>query len=332
VTVEARNGVAVDGSLGVPVEARPDQPPTGRRVDREFRSYYGQPILKVPVWRPSIPLYFFVCGLAGASGALAFAARVLGHRRLARGATFAALAGVAASPPLLIEDLGRPARFYNMLRVFKVTSPMSVGTWVLTAFGAAIGVAGSCELFGVLPRIKLVAQALGGLLGLPLATYTGALIADTAVPTWHEARRELPFVFAGGAAASAGGLAAIVTPAAEAGPARRLAVLGGVLEIAAVQAMERQLGPLLAEPYRRGPVGRLTRFAELAAAGGTTLLALGGRRRAPAVVGGALLLVGALAERFAVFEAGLASARDPKYTVVPQRERVEQRMEAARRP
>jgi hypothetical protein len=288
---------------------------------QEFGSYYGRPIIKAPIWEPAIPWYFFLGGLAGASAALGFGARVTGNERVARNATFAGAAAVGVSPVLLTGDLGRPARFYNMFRVVKVTSPMSVGTWILGASGTALGIAGGCEALGILPRVKLAAQTAAGLLGLPLTTYTAALVANTAVPVWHEARRELPFVFAGSAAASAGAAAAIATPPEQAGAARRLAVAGALLELAATTAMEMRLGQLLGEPYRQGAAGRFTRLAKGCSAAGAALVALAGRRRAGAAVGGGLLLAGSLFERLAVYRAGIQSAADPKYTVVPQRER-----------
>jgi hypothetical protein len=292
-----------------------------QQTEPEFRSYYGRPIIKAPIWEPAIPGYFFLGGLAGASAALGFGARLTGNERLARNATFAGAAAVGVSPILLIADLGRPERFYNMFRVLKVTSPMSVGTWILGASGAALGIAGGCEALGVLPRVKLTAQTTAALLGPPLTTYTAALVANTAVPVWHEARRELPFVFAGSAAASAGAAAAIVTPPAQAGAARRLAVAGALLELAATKAMEMRLGRLLGEPYRQGAAGHLTRLAKGCNAAGGALVALAGRRRAGSAVGGGLLLAGSLFERLAVYRAGTQSAADPKYTVVPQRER-----------
>ena len=169
----------------------------------EVRSYYGRPIIKAPIWEPAVPSYFFFGGLAGASASLALGARLAGNEQLARNATFAGMAGAGISPILLTADLGRPERFFNMFRLVKITSPMSVGTWILTGCGAALGVASGCEALGTMPRVKLAAQTVGGLLGLPLTTYTAALVANTAVPIWHEARRELPFVFAGSAAASA---------------------------------------------------------------------------------------------------------------------------------
>jgi hypothetical protein len=290
-----------------------------------YKSYYGRPILKEPVWKPEVPWYLFSGGIAGGSSVLALAARIAGNPLLARRALLLAGAASAANPVLLIKDLGRPERFYNMLRVFKVTSPMSVGSWILAAHSSATGLAASCELLGTFPRVRATAEGASGLLGLGLSTYTGALLADTAIPVWHEARRELPFVFAGGAAMTAGAAATIATPAWAAGPARRLAVVGAALELGAARAMEKRVGSFLAEPYHQGLSGRKTKLAKGLTVAGAAVLALTGRRRAGAVAGGALLLAGGAFQRWAVFRAGFASARDPKYTVVPQRERVEAR-------
>jgi formate-dependent nitrite reductase membrane component NrfD len=172
--------------------------------EEEVRSYYGQPILKEPTWTWEIPAYFFTGGLAGASADLSLVARLAGNHVLARRALLVALGGVGVSPVLLISDLGRPERFYEMLRVLKPTSPMSVGTWVLSAFGTSTGIAAASDVFGIFPRAGRFFEALSALLGPALATYTAVLIADTSVPVWHEARRELPLVFAASSAASCG--------------------------------------------------------------------------------------------------------------------------------
>src|SRR5215218_8595674 len=103
------------------------------------RSYHGRPVLKEPVWTWEVPCYFFVGGLAGASAPLALAAQAAGNRPLERRAWLTALAGAAVSPALLVSDLGRPERFLHMLRMVKPTSPMSLGAWALTVFGAATG-------------------------------------------------------------------------------------------------------------------------------------------------------------------------------------------------
>jgi hypothetical protein len=299
--------------------------PKRAEPEPESRSYYGQPILKEPAWGTAVPEYFFLGGLAGASAGLAFGARLVGNDVLARNATYIGLAAIGAGSVLLIEDLGRRDRFLNMFRVVKVTSPMSVGTWILSGSGAAIGVAAGCEVLGILPRVKLSAQAAAALFGLPLSTYTAALLADTAVPAWHDARLELPFLFAGSAAASAGAAATLVTSPDHARQARRLAMAGAVLELASVGVMERRLGILVSEPYRTGDAGRLTRLARACTALGAAIVALFGRRRAGAVSGGAFVLAGSVLQRLAVFGAGQQSARDPKYTVVPQRRRLRDR-------
>ncbi|HXA30322.1 MAG TPA: NrfD/PsrC family molybdoenzyme membrane anchor subunit [Candidatus Angelobacter sp.] len=288
-------------------------------------SYYGQPVIKHPIWTPEIGIYFFTGGLAGGSAMLAAAARAQGNDVLARRALLTSLASLAVSPPLLIKDLGRPERFYNMLRVFKVTSPMSVGSWVLTGIGGAVGVASACEVLGILPRVKRVAEVGGALLGPPLATYTAVLLADTAVPAWHEARYELPFVFAGSALASAGAAACVLTPPQCARMARALTVGGAALELAGVEAMQRRVPTEVGEPYRSGTPGKFGRAARALTGTGALTVALAGRRRRPAVLGGLAVLAGAMCERWAVFTAGRASAAEPRYTVEPQRRRVEQR-------
>jgi formate-dependent nitrite reductase membrane component NrfD len=268
--------------------------------------YYDRPVLKPPVWSREIPLYFFFGGLAGASGVLAFAARLSGNARLARSALLAAVAGAFASPPLLIADLGRPERFLNMFRVLKPTSPMSVGSFVLGAFGGLATAALGSELFGVARPLGRLAEAGAALLGLPLSTYTAVLISDTAVPVWQEARRYLPFVFAGGAAASAGAAAAMLTPAQAARPARRLALLASLVELGALFLMENDLGEL-AEPYRSGPAAELGLAAKVLTASGALGLAALGRWRIGALAAGGALLGGSVCERFSIIRAGRES-------------------------
>ena len=270
--------------------------------------YYGRPVVKEPVWTPEVAIYFWLGGLAGMSAVLGFASRVAGRPRLARAAILAGFGALLGCPPLLIADLGRPERFYNMLRVFKPTSPMSMGSWVLSAFGAALGAATVSEVTGWLRPLGRLGELGAAILGLPLCTYTAVLVADTSVPVWHEARRHLPFVFAGSASASAGAAAAILTPAREAGPARRLAVLGAGLELGAVTLMERALGPM-ARHYHEGPAATPARLARNLTAGGALLMLAFGRRRAGAAAAGTLILAGSLAERFAVLRAGPPSAR-----------------------
>jgi formate-dependent nitrite reductase membrane component NrfD len=292
-------------------------------------SYYGRPVIKEPTWTWEIPLYFFTGGLSGGSSVLSLAAKLAGNERLARRALYIGAAADAVSPLLLISDLGRPERFHHMLRVVKVTSPMNVGAWILFFNGSASTAAAALELLGVLKPVKLLAEVVGALFGPPLATYTGVLIADTAVPVWHEARHELPWLFGASAAASAGAAACMALDPGDAGPARRLAVGGVVAEGALMQAMELRLGKV-GEVYHKGTAGKLAWAAKGLAGAGALLLAKRKSRRS-AVLGGALVCAGEICLRYSVFHAGKQSARDPKYTVEPQRERLRVgRYEAAR--
>jgi hypothetical protein len=279
-------------------------------------SYYGRPILNAPVWTWEIPCYFFAGGMAGAAAPLALVSELRGDEALARRAWLVALAGVGASPLLLISDLGRPERFHHMLRVLKPTSPMSVGSWVLGANSTAIAFATARSVLGWFPRLGRAGGATA-VLGPVLSTYTAVLVADTAIPAWHEARRELPFVFAAGSAMSAGSAVALAGGGA---PARRLALAGAAGELAATIAMERRLGAL-GEPYREGAAGHAARAAKALTAAGGAVMAASGRRRVGAVAGGALMLAGAFATRWSVYKAGFQSAADPKYVVEPQRAR-----------
>lgn len=311
--------------------------PDGRRDQSTvpwatFRSYYGRPVLKPPVWAWKIPAYFFTGGVAASSALLAAGADLSGRPALRRAARLGSLGALLASTGLLIADLGRPERFLHFLRVAKPTSPMSVGTWILVAFGPGSVLAAAAELLpaslgATLPgRLLRLAGRPAGLSAAAvapgLASYTAVLIAQTAAPAWHEARRELPFVYTGSAAASGGGLAMLFTPVAEAGPARRLAVAGTLGEITASWAIDRRRG-LASEPYRAGRAHRMRRAAEILNLSGIAIAATVARRsRAGAVVAGLALLGGSLLQRFGTFTAGVASTEDPAYVVVPQRERL----------
>jgi DMSO reductase anchor subunit len=298
----------------------------------ETASYHGQPILKAPVWSREVPTYLFVGGLAGASATLAYAAELRGADELSRRAWLTASAGITVCPRLLIIDLGRPERFLNMFRMFKITSPMSIGSWTLGLSGATTTLAGFNVLSGRLARPARIARPVAGVFGLLLSTYTAALFADTAVPAWHEARHELPFVFGAGAALSAAGAVTAATPVRHAAPARRLALGAAVAELAATGVMEHRLG-LHAETYEQGRARTLKWVSRACVAAGAAVLATAGARNRPAAVaGGVLACAGALATRWSVFEAGRASTADPRYVVGPQRQRLAARAGMGREP
>ena len=287
--------------------------------DAEFTSYYGRPVIKEPVWKtPDVPGYLFLGGLAGASSVLAAGAQLSGYRKLARVGKIGALGAISLSAVALVHDLGRPERFLHMLRVFKPSSPMSVGSWLLAGYGPVAGAAAVSEVTGILPGAGRAATLGAGLLGPAIATYTAALICDTAVPAWHEGYREMPYVFAGSAASAAGGLGLLAVHPADAEPARNLAVLGATVELIAKRQMLARHGDL-AEPYETGTTGAILRLAEFLTVGALAGAVLGRTSRAVSALSGASLVAASAMTRFGIFEAGMASARDPKYTIVPPR-------------
>ncbi|WP_068164891.1 NrfD/PsrC family molybdoenzyme membrane anchor subunit [Rhodococcus phenolicus] len=319
---------------------RPHRSGAGRGGDRvmvpeaDFESYYGRPIVKPAPWEHDIAVYLFSGGVAAGSSMLAAGADLTGRPALRRVARLGSLVSLLVSMGTLVHDLGKPARFLNMLRVAKPTSPMSVGTWILSLHGPFAGVAAAAELAGMLPtrwkrgpvRLLLALGRPAGLVGAatapPVAAYTAVLLSDTATPAWHSAYEELPFVFCGSAAAASGGLGLLGAPVAEAGPARVFAVGGALVELAAGRRMERSMG-LPAETLHLGRAGRLMRASTVLTAAGTVGALAGRRSRVLSMISGAALMVGSLCTRLGVYEAGIASAKDPRYTVVPQRERVD---------
>jgi formate-dependent nitrite reductase membrane component NrfD len=300
--------------------------------DAEFTSYYGRPILKAAPWTGDIPAYFFTGGLAGGTALLAAGADLTGRPALRRSGRLGAVGALLASMYFLVHDLGRPSRFINMLRVAKPTSPMSTGTWILTAFSAPAGVAAAAELRSYLPRgFGWLARLLGFLdrpaglaaaaVGPAVASYTAVLLADTATPAWHEGWRELPFVFVGSAAAASGGYGMLTAPPDEARPARAFALTGVAMELAAEHHMEQSIG-LPAETLHTGKAGVFMKASKALSAMGAVGTLFAGRDRRIAAAAGGSLLAASVCTRFGIFHAGQQSARDPKYTVVPQRERL----------
>ncbi|MEU4214183.1 NrfD/PsrC family molybdoenzyme membrane anchor subunit [Actinoplanes sp. NPDC026623] len=298
----------------------------------EFRSYYGRSVLKAPVWASrDIGGYFFLGGIAGGSALLAAGADLTGRAAMRRSARATAVAATGLSLAALVHDLGRPGRFVHMLRVFKPSSPMSVGTWILTGFAPLVAIAALDEVRHRLPApLSSVVAALGRTSGLAatalapaVTTYTGALIADTAVPVWHEAHRELPYLFGASALAASGGLIAAISPLGQAGPARLTGIVGAAAEQAADRAVHRRLG-MVAEPLSQGRAGRYLRAARWSTRAGAVLLGASAVRcsRALDVAGGLALTAGSLFARLGYFHAGTSSATDPRYTVVPQRQRI----------
>jgi len=287
----------------------------------EFTSYYGKPVINAPVWEPrDVAGYLFLGGLAGASSLLGAGAQLTRRPSLERVAKAGAFGAGCLSMAALVHDLGRPARFLRMLRVFKVSSPMSVGSWLLAWYVPAAGVAAASALTGRVPRVGAAGTAGAAALGPAVVAYTAVLISDTAIPAWHDGYPELPFVFAGSAATAAAGLGLLAASPDQNAPAGNLGLFGACLELTAARRMMSRIG-MLAEPYHKGRAGGYVKAGEaltiLGAAG-----SLASRNRFVGALSGVALLAASAATRLGIFHAGLASARDPKYTVVPQRGRL----------
>lgn len=303
---------------------------TGRRSGGEqpmvpkakFGSYYGQPIINQPTWKsPDIPGYLYLGGLAGTASVLGAGASLTHRPGLARWSKLGAAGAIGLGMAGLVHDLGRPSRFLNMLRVFKPTSPMSVGSWLLAGYVPAAGAAALHALTGRCRVLGTVGTTTAAVLGPAVAAYTGALLSDTAVPAWHDGYRELPFVFAGSGAMAAGGLGLVLSPAPENGPAARLAAVGALGDLAGMKLLEQREG-MVAEPYSTGRSGAIVKAGKALALAGAAGALLGRHSRPVAALSGLALLAGSACTKWGVFEAGKASAKDPRYTVVPQRERM----------
>jgi formate-dependent nitrite reductase membrane component NrfD len=289
----------------------------------EFRSYYGRPILKVSRWKePHLPAYLFLGELSGALAMVGAVAHAAGKRPLARTARVVSALAAAGGGAFLTAELGRPERFLNMLRVAKPTSPMSVGSWILASHSGLVSAAAAGEVSDALAGVGTLAGVASALTGPLLAVYPGVLLANTAVPAWHDAQRELPMLFAGGAmtAAGAAGLLASVVSSdrKDFDAAFRLAMIGAAVESSAGYMLETMPGPS-GDVYRTGEGGRMISIARYLTVGGGLAALCARRSRLAAAVSGALLTGGGFCAKVAVLRAGKASAADPRYVVAGQR-------------
>jgi formate-dependent nitrite reductase membrane component NrfD len=292
------------------------------RADAES-GYYGLPLLKPPRWKWEVPAYLFTGGAAGVSAVIAAVARLSGKDpRLARDAQRLATAGAFVSPILLASDLGRPARFLNMLRVLKPQSPMSVGAWILTGFSASSTAASVLDLRSNHYRsgsngkaiVQPATQVFAALMGLGLSTYTGVLIGATAIPVWYENVGMLPYHFGASALGSAVGLLELAGHQSSdalgllgIGAACAETVAGASIEIKSDRALK---------PLKYGKSGWLTRLGGLLSGPVPLVLRLlAGWRNSSSSrklrsIAAASSVAGAVLTRAAWISAGSASTKD----------------------
>ena len=295
--------------------ARPAGSPMPPAIPESTDGYYGLPLLKAPVWTWEIPAYFFVGGAAGAAAVVGAVARLSGaDARLVRDARWIAAVGAAASPALLVSDLGRPERFLNMLRVFKIRSPMSVGAWTLVAFSQAAGATAFADVVkrvnGRVP-VRIVADAaevVSAATGLVLSTYTGVLIGATAVPVWSRNVSLLPIHF------GASGLGAAVSMLELMGHRERALNMLGIGAAAADTAiglvLEGQQDPSL-DPLKQGWPGKVMRLGGvLSGPVPLSLRVLAGRSNAARRTAAVSTIIGSLLTRVGWLAAGKVSANE----------------------
>lgn len=321
-----------EGSQQKPLATREDAhlhsqifPNVPSRQTGETPTYYGVPVLKQPVWIWTIAAYFYTGGLAGMAATLGSAVQLLGGREMRSLVTktrWIATAGAAASTGLLISDLGRPERFLNMLRVFKLTSPMSMGSWILSAFSMA---AGASAVLPYGPRMfRPLAGAFGilaGLLGLPLAAYTGVLLVQTAVPLWKNPLWSVLALCSG--TASAGSLLELLpVNAKEARAIQLFGLVGECGELLVANEIEREAARVqrVARPLRDGLTGFLWQSAKVLTLASAVVSIAPGHSRKKRIAAGLLGTAAGICVRWAYFLAGKRSAHDPRATFEQQRQ------------
>ena len=292
--------------------------PIPRRV-----GYYGQPLLKPPVWTWEIPVYFFIGGIAGMAALIALVSAVFHHLDLARMSILLAAIGAIISPILLTMDLGRPRLFINMLRVFKYQSPMSVGAWVVTIFGAcsvpallAVELHARHVFAGNLDQfLKIAAGSLvfaSAFWGVLLATYTGVLLGATAIPAWYLHRVLLPIHFGTAGIGSAAALLELL--GYRVAPLNALGFFAAGIECALWISLEMNKHGAADRALYEAQSGWLIRGGEIFS--GPLALVL----RALGFVPFAAIsfLIGALLSRFGWLAAGKVSACDPEAVFASQ--------------
>ncbi len=306
---------------------------TGGPIPRK-PGYYGQPVVKPPVWTWEIPVYFFVGGLAGMATPIALIAFIFHYVDpslattvgVARAAMWLAAAGAILSPILLTMDLGRPRLFINMLRVFKYKSPMSVGAWVLAIFGAcAVPALLLVELHArhmlggnIDQLIKIVAAVLvfgSAFWGLLLATYTGVLLGATAIPAWFLHRVLLPIHFGAAGLGSAAALLELL--GYRIAPLNALGFLAAGMETALWFWLEANRHGAADRALHEARSGWLIRSGEILS--GPLALTLRGFGLIPFAA--ISFLLGALVSRFGWVAAGKVCGSDPEAVFASQRQR-----------
>ena len=289
-------------------------------------SYYDRPLLQKPVWEWPIAAYYYVGGVTGAALVLAAAAQLrdgAANNQLIKRCHSIAFAGSGLSAFCLVYDLGRPERFLNMLRVFRPTSPMNVGAWILSGVGATTPMAlllrNRGGLLGAAGRLFTYAA---GIFGAGLATYTGVLVSSSAVPIWQQSRKTMPILFGASAVSSVGSLFNVITDDTdERALTSSFGAVGQLVELGASYVMEQQASEVerVGLPFRDGLSGAMWKTAALLTAGSIVLGLLPGNSKTKRVTAGLLGTFGSMLMRFSIEQLGKKSALDARASFHQQR-------------
>ncbi|MGE3271107.1 MAG: NrfD/PsrC family molybdoenzyme membrane anchor subunit [Chloroflexota bacterium] len=306
---------------------------SARNGEAAHPTYYGRPAVKRSHYGWIVASYLFIGGLAGSAQVIATLADVLGGRRdraLVRGGRYVALIGALISPVFLIADLHARSRWYNMLRIFRPTSPMSIGSWTLFTFGTLSGLVATGQMADDLFGVK-AGRTLARWFGVPAAgagalmsVYTGTLLAATSTPLWAVGDRVLPGLFGATALSTAAGALTLIERSSSASPRteRRLAwisIVGAVAQIVLSRALEKRwreagLTPVVEQPafrtsYQGGVLGLGMVLPLLLQ---VLRLSLGERAGRLSTVAAITSLLGGYAERRLILAAGNRSADRPE--------------------
>jgi Polysulphide reductase, NrfD len=303
---------------------------TGRGVDiaggpiPRKPGYYGQPVVRPPVWTWEIPIYFFVGGLGGMSAVIALGALLFHHFDVARTAMWVAAIASVLSSILLILDLGRPLLFLHMLRVFKPQSAMSMGAWILAAFGMyvvpgliALELQISHVLAGAIDQILGVAAGIlifgSAIFGMLLATYTGVLIGATAIPAWFLHHRLLPIHFGTAGLGSAAALLELLGH--RIAPLNAIGLFAAAIETGLLIWLSIDKHGVADRAIHEHGSGWLIRIGEVLTGPVPLVLRFFGAIPLAAIS----FLLGALISRFGWIAVGKISGRDPESVFASQK-------------
>lgn len=315
-------------------------------------SYYDISMLKPPVWKWEIASYFFLGGVVGGSYVIARLADRFGgkeFKEITRIGTYTACAALIPCPLLLIHDLGDPARFHHMLRVWKPTSAMNLGTWVLTSFSGVAFATGAREMLRarddqrlfpvtatalrhrvgkgnlhvIAGSIGVLSDAVGLPLAIALAAYTGVLVSNTAAPVWARNKWLSPLFVVGAMSTGASAIGLVMQAKKETGERETdaehaLKTFSSIAHAAEAATFTGYLGSLskdVRKPYITGGMKHHTAMTYLGLAAAELLKHAPVPRRwekAMRIAGDLVSLASAFSMRWAVVHAAHESAGDPR--------------------